>query len=157
MQIMIDRTQWVSALTAQPSDKLLAITTELSSDWTIQPKSLPQSGLGMLKLNDSAFEEPFYLGEFSLTSAWLEIQTAEGAIAQGAAQVMDDRIEIAEALAICDAVLSAQLPGWEKIADLLAEGMASRITTDRERKQILASTQVDFSLLDDVGGDDAKS
>ncbi len=157
MQIMIDRTQWVSALTAQPSDKLLAITAELSNDWSIRPKSLPQSGLGMLKLKDSAFEEPFYLGEFPLASAWLEIKTAEGVVVQGAAQVMDDRVEIAEALAICDAVLSAQLPGWEKIAELLEHGMARRKATQRERKQILASTQVDFSLLDDVGDNDAEA
>ena len=147
---MINRTEWVSALSTQASDKLLAITTALSCDWTISPKSLPQSGLGMLKLNDSAFEEPFYLGEFPLASAWLEIKTADGTIAQGAAQVMDDRVEIAEALAICDAVLAAKLPGWEKIADLLEQGMASREATRRERKQMLASTRVDFSLLDEV-------
>jgi len=154
---MINRTEWVSALTAQPNDKLLAVTAEISSDWTISPKSLPQSGLGMLKLNDSAFDEPFYLGEFPLASAWLEIKTVDGVIAQGAAQVMDDRVEIAEALAICDAVLSAQLPGWGKIAELLEQGMACRKATQQERKQILARTQVDFSLLDDVGGADAKS
>ncbi len=34
-------------------DKRIA---ELTEDWIVQPKSMPQSGLGMLKLNDSAFQ-----------------------------------------------------------------------------------------------------
>ncbi|MFT7371431.1 MAG: alpha-D-ribose 1-methylphosphonate 5-triphosphate synthase subunit PhnG [Oleiphilaceae bacterium] len=152
--MMIDQTQWVSALSALPSEELLTVTSELSRDWSISPKSLPQSGLGVLKLNDSAFEEPFYLGEFPLASAWLEIKTADGKMAQGAAQVMNDRIEVAEALAICDAVLSAKLPGWEKIAELLKHGKTRQEATRRERQQILATTQVDFSLLDEASDDE---
>ncbi|MDT8371858.1 MAG: phosphonate C-P lyase system protein PhnG [Gammaproteobacteria bacterium] len=151
---MIERTKWVAALTTQPTDKLMAVIADVSSNWTIRPKSLPQSGLGMLKLNDSAFEDAFYLGEFPLSSAWVEIRTTEGLIAEGAAQVMDDRVDVAEALALCDAVLSAQLPGWETIARLVEEGVATREATRQDRKQILASTQVNFSLLDDVSGDD---
>ena len=154
---MIDRTAWVSALSALPTDQLLSFTTELSSDWSIHPKSIPQSGLGMLKLNDSAFEEAFYLGEFPLASAWLEIKTAEGVIAEGAAHVMDDRIEVAEALALCDAVLSAKLPGWEQLNKMLDQGMNIREATDRDRKHMLASTRVDFSLLDDVAPDSTEA
>jgi len=154
---MIERTEWVAALTAQPTDKLMTVIAELSSNWSIRPKTLPQSGLGMLKLNDSAFEEAFYLGEFPLSSAWVEIKTTEGLIAEGAAQVMDDRVDVAEALALCDAVLSAQLPGWESIASLVDEGTEIREAIRQERKQILASTQVNFSLLDDIGDNDAAS
>lgn len=113
--------------------------------------SIPQSGLGMLKLKDSAFDEPFYLGEFPLATAWVEVQTPEGIIAEGAAQIMDDRIELAEALALCDAVLSARLPGWQQLAEMLEEGMSVLKAIRQERKQMLASTLVDFSLLDDVG------
>jgi len=152
---MINRTEWIRALSAHPAEKLLSMTTALSSDWTIRPKSIPQCGLGMLKLNDSAFEEPFYLGEFPLASAWVEIKTADGLVAEGAAQVMNDQIDVAEALALCDAVLSAQLPGWEKVTKLLDEGMQITKSTQLERKQMLASTQVNFSLLDDVSGNDA--
>lgn len=147
---MIDRTAWISALSALPTEQLLSYTAELSSDWTIRPKSIPQSGLGMLKLNDSAFEEAFYLGEFPLASAWLEIKTSEGVIAEGAAQVMDDRVEIAEALALCDAVLSAKLPGWDQLNKMVNQGMKIREATNQDRKHMLASTRVDFSLLDDV-------
>ncbi|MFT6045724.1 MAG: alpha-D-ribose 1-methylphosphonate 5-triphosphate synthase subunit PhnG [Arenicella sp.] len=150
---MIDRTQWISLLSTLPSKQLLAVTAALSVDWTISPKSLPQSGLGMLKLNDSAFDEPFYLGEFPMASTWLEIKTVDGLTAQGAAQVMDDRLEIVQALAICDAILSAKLPGWEQIVDLLEQGKVNRETVRQERKQMIASTQVNFSLLDDVDND----
>ena len=77
-----DRTRWTSALIALPTNDLLSLTSGLSGDWTIRPRSIPQSGLGMLKMNDSAFEEPFYLGEFPVASAWLEIQTPEGQLAE---------------------------------------------------------------------------
>jgi alpha-D-ribose 1-methylphosphonate 5-triphosphate synthase subunit PhnG len=138
-----------------PTQLLLAVTAELAADWTLQPKAIPQSGLGMIQLNDSAFDEPFYLGEFPLASAWVEVRTADGQVAEGAAQIMDDRIELAETLALCDAVLSARLPGWEQLAELLQQGMEIIETTRQERKQMLASTRVDFSLLDDMGDDDA--
>lgn len=150
-----NRTTWVSALTALPVLDLLALTRELSANWQVRPKSVPQSGLGMLKLNDSAFNEPFYLGEIPVASAWLEVRTADGQIVQGAAQVMDDRVDVAEALALCDAIMFARLPGWQQVAALVEQGMRAREAISLERKRILAYTQVDFSLLDDVGDDDA--
>ena len=154
---MIKRTAWVSALKALETNNLLAITTKLSEDWTLRPKSVPQTGLGMMKLKDSAFNESFYLGEFPLASAWLEITTPDGKKAEGAAQVMDDRVEVAEALALCDAVLSSQLPGWEQIYNMVEQGVAINEKTHRERKMMLARTRVDFSLLDNVGGENAEA
>jgi len=150
---MIDQTLWVCALKALPTEQLLSFTAALSKDWEIRPKSISQSGLGMLKLIESAFEESFYLGEFPLASAWLEIETSDGLIAEGAARVMDDRIEVAEALALCDAVLSAQLPGWEQLNKMLDQGMEVRESARQNRKHMLAATRVDFSLLDDVTPD----
>ena len=152
---MIDRSEWCRCLKALPTEQLLALTETVSKQWTIRPKAVPQSGLGMLKLNDSAFEEAFYLGEFPLSFAWVEIQIPDGRMAEGAAQVMDDRLEVAEALAVCDATLSARLPGWEQVEELVQQGLKHLGATDRERKKILASTQVDFALLDDVGDDNA--
>jgi alpha-D-ribose 1-methylphosphonate 5-triphosphate synthase subunit PhnG len=128
---------------------------EISSSWTIQPKALSHAGLGMLQLEDGAYREPFFLGEFPLASAWVEITTPEGVTAQGAAQVMDDDVELVETLAICDAVLSARLPEWERLSELLERGVEIIDTKDRERKQMLAATQVDFSLLEDVGTEHA--
>jgi len=154
---MTDRTTWVSALNMLPTDELLSLTAQLSCNWTVRPMSVPQAGLGMLKMNDSAFDEPFYLGEFPIASAWIEVQTNNGMTAEGAAQVMDDRVEIAEALALCDAVLANQLPGWERVTQLLEKGLSMREDVRLERKQMLAATHVDFSLLDDVGDEHAES
>ena len=153
---MIQRTTWVSALKELPAKDLLAMTKELSKDWMLRPKSLPQSGLGMMKLKDSAFNEAFYLGEFPISTAWLEVTTADGYKAEGAAQVMDDNVEIAEALALCDAVLSYELPGWQQVYNMVEQGVAIREKTKRERKMMLARTRVNFSLLDNVGDENAQ-
>lgn len=154
---MIQRTAWVSALKALPTNELLAFTKKLSVDWTLRPKSLPQSGLGIMKLKDSAFNEAFYLGEFPISSAWLEVTTPEGHKAEGAAQVMDDNVEIAEALAVCDAALSSELPGWKKVYSMVEQGFSLREKTNRERKMMLARTRVKFSLLDNVRDDNAEN
>ncbi|MFK5914289.1 MAG: phosphonate C-P lyase system protein PhnG [Woeseiaceae bacterium] len=150
---MIQRTAWVSALKALPTNELLTFTKELSEEWTLRPKSLPQSGLGMMKLKDSACNEDFYLGEFPMSSAWLEVTTPAGLKAEGAAHVMDDNVEIAEALAVCDAVLSSELPGWKQVYKMVEQGLSIRENTNRERKMMLAHTRVNFSLLDNVGDD----
>ena len=152
---MIDRTEWISALTQLPAKELLSFTETISKNWEVSAKAIPQSGLGMLKLEDSAFGEPFFLGEFPLSTAWIEIKTNDGKTAEGAAQVMDDRTEYAEALALIDAILSSQLPGWEQAENMVKQGIVKRNAIHTERKQMLAKTQVDFSLLDDVGDDDA--
>jgi alpha-D-ribose 1-methylphosphonate 5-triphosphate synthase subunit PhnG len=152
---MIERTKWIRALRALPSEELLNLVMEISSSWKIRPKALSHAGLGMLKLEDGAFKEPFFLGEFPLASAWVEITTPEDVTAQGAAQVMDDDVELVETLAICDAVLSARLPNWERLAEMLERGAEAIETKNRERKQMLATTQVDFSLLEDVGAEHA--
>ncbi|MDF1579807.1 MAG: phosphonate C-P lyase system protein PhnG [Desulfuromonadales bacterium] len=152
---MVERSQWCSALQALPEEQILSLAKEMLSVWQVRPKVIPQAGLGMLKLHDSALCEPFYLGEFPLASAWIEVETADGTLAEGAAQIMSARTELAEALALCDAVLAARLPGWQQVAELLAAGVAIRARIATERKRILSSTQVDFSLLDDVGGEDA--
>lgn len=154
---MIPRIEWVSALKALPTNDLLALTKKLSEGWTLRPKSVPQSGLGMMKLKDSAYNETFYLGEFPLASAWLEVTTPDGMKVEGAAQVMDDRIEVAEALALCDAVLSSKLPGWKQIYNMVEQGLVINEKTNRERKMILARTRVDFSLLDNVGDENAEA
>ena len=152
---MIQRTEWISALKVLPIDNIVALTTKLSENWILRPKSVPQTGLGVMKLKDTAFNEAFYLGEFPLATSWLEVITPDGKKTEGAAHVMDDRVELAEALALCDAVLSAQLPGWEQVYNLVEQGVAINKKSNRERKMMLARTRVDFSLLDNVGGDNA--
>jgi alpha-D-ribose 1-methylphosphonate 5-triphosphate synthase subunit PhnG len=152
---MLAREQWVSALSIVPEQSLESLAKSFPKSWKVAPKALPQSGLGMLKLRDTTQGEAFYLGEFPLATCWLSVTTEAGECAEGAAMVMDDRVDRAEQMALCDAVLSAHLPGWEKVAALIEQGMELRTRQARERKAILARTRVDFSLLDDVGDDDA--
>lgn len=149
-----ERSSWVSALSALPIDELLSLTEGLVVGWEVRAKAIPQAGLGILKLNDSALQEDFYLGEFPFASAWLIVTTPDGDSAEGAAQLMDDRLDVVEAMAVCDAVLSARLRGWQGVAQLVDRGLALRAATQRERKLMLAQTRVDFSLLDEVGDDD---
>ncbi len=152
-----ERNQWIRNLSALADEELLDWAQNLPKAWSIRPKTVPQSGLGMLKLRDGAFHEPFYLGEFPLATAWLSIRTAQGREAEGAAYIMDDRLELAQALALADAVLSARLPGWRQVEAMLEKGRDLREQTERRRKLMLKRTQVDFSLLDEAAGDDAQA
>ena len=151
----VSREQWGSLLSSLPESRLKEVVDRVSSGWRIRPRAVPQSGLGMLKMKDSALNESYYLGEFPMSSCWLSVSTANGQVAEGASLIMDDNLEQSERLAICDAILSAQLPGYEEIDALLLEGMNRRRQIEAERKSILARTRVDFSLLDDVGEDNA--
>lgn len=141
---------------AVTADELVSLARELSTGWGIRPKSIPQAGLGILKLQDSAMQDDFYLGEFPFASARLEVTTAEGQTAEGAAHVMDDRLEVVEAMALCDAILSARLPGWQRVAQLVEKGLSLREVIQRERKLMLAQTRVNFSLLDEAGNEHVK-
>ena len=151
----ISREQWGSVLSSLPEPRLKEIVDRVSAGLRIRPKVVPQSGLGMLKMKDSALNESYYLGEFPMSSCWLSVSTENGQIAEGASVIMDDNLEQSVRLALCDAILSAQLPGYEEIDVLLLEGMNRRRQIEAERKSILARTRVDFSLLDDVGDDNA--
>ncbi|MES9971824.1 MAG: phosphonate C-P lyase system protein PhnG [Candidatus Thiodiazotropha sp.] len=153
--INLAREQWASALSAVPEDSLQRLADSFPRTWKVTPKALSQSGLGMLKLRDTTLGDAFYLGEFPLASCWLSVTTDGGESAEGAALVMDERVDRAEQMALCDAVLSGRLPGWERVEALIEEGMDLRAQQSLERKAILARTRVDFSLLDDVGDSDA--
>ncbi len=152
--IEIERTEWVAALSLRPLDGLAALLEEVCQGWQIRPKTLPQSGLGIMKMRESALNQGFYLGEFPLATAWLELELPDGQRAEGAAQVLDDREALAEALALCDAILANRLPGWQKVATELAEGERLRQLEARKRKAMLARSRVDFNLLDAVDDDE---
>lgn len=147
------REHWVAALSRVPAATLEDLVEGFPSNWVVKAKTLPQSGLGMLKMRDSALGDAFYLGEFPLASCWVSVRTEQGCEAEGAAWVMEDCVERAEQMALCDAVLSGRLPGWEKIVGLLEMGMEVQKHEQRERKSLLAKTHVDFSLLDDAGAE----
>lgn len=149
-----ERKNWVRLLTAVNEQQVHQLAEQLTKEWQLHYKSLPQSGLGMLKLRDGALQEPFYLGEIPIASAWVELTLPNGDKNEGAAQVMNDSKELAEAIAVCDAILANKLTGHELIYALMQQGADSIAAEQANRKQILARTHVDFSLLDAAGEDD---
>lgn len=150
----IPRKDWLRALTAHPAAALDELSGRLSSDWALSYLALPQAGLGLLKLRDGAFHEPYYLGEFPIACCRVRVQLPDGAAAEGAAQVMADAPALAQALAVLDAILAARLPGWQEVATLIGSGVIKRAEEDRLRGGMLAGTRVDFALLGTAEEDD---
>ncbi len=150
----IPRSTWPGALALLPLTRFEQALTSMTQNWRIEPVQLPASGLAMLQVNDSAFGDAYNLGEIPLTTMWLEITTPDGQSAQGAAQLMDDDAEKVRWLAICDAVLSARLEGFDQVKALLDEGVAKFAREQRLRQALLSKTRVDFALLSANGEDD---
>ncbi|MDT8371027.1 MAG: phosphonate C-P lyase system protein PhnG [Gammaproteobacteria bacterium] len=152
-----ERKNWIRLLMAVNKKQIKQLAEQITSGWALRYKSLPQSGLGMLKLRDGALQEPFYLGEIPIASAWVELTLPNGDKAEGAAQVMDDDKDLAEALAVCDAVLANQLVGHDLLTVLLQQGANKLEAEQRNRKRMLKRTHVDFSLLGAEGEYDEKN
>lgn len=150
----LERSNWIRALTAHPATVLNALAAELTAACDVKLKSLPQAGLGLLTLADGAFHEPYYLGEFPLSSCSVDLALADGRRAAGGAQVMADDAELARSLAILDAILAGGFPGCERVAAQIESGALARAEEDRRRRAMLAATRVDFAMLNNAGDDD---
>ena len=140
--------QWLRSLTALNPETVIQLASQLAKDWKVSYEAIPQKGLSLLQLQDSVFKEPYYLGEIPLSTAQVRLENADGQSYQGGVQVMSDVPDFATSLAICDAIFSNELMGWEQVAELIDRGRAIRQEEDRLRGAMLAKTRVDFSLLD---------
>ena len=130
---------------------------EVASGWQLRPRQVPTAGLAMLQMREGALGERYFLGEATLSTADLAVELADGRSAEGAARILADDAELAQDIAVCDAVLAAQLPGWERIAALVDEGLAVRHAENRIRRSILARTRVEFDVMtpqEDEDGED---
>jgi len=142
------RNLWIKALTTHAPQKLILLAENLTTGWQVRYKSLPQAGLSLLQMEDGVFHQPYFLGEIPVASAWIELSNSSSDTSfEGAAFIMDDSIELAVALAVLDAVMAHQLPGWQKVADLIEQGMEKRALEEAHRSSMLAKTKVNFSLL----------
>lgn len=148
------RGQWPRLLLACPPEPVRALARRLSQTHQVQDIQLPQSGLALLQLRDSALGEAYYPGEVPLALARVRVTAADGTGADGAAQVLDDRASLARAVAIIDAVLAARLPGHEDALPLLEQGRQRLEEQKAQRGALLAATRVDFSLLGTTEQDD---
>ena len=144
--IDIPRSEWVRALTAHPETMIIELANRLKKGWEMTHEALPETGLSLLQMQDGVFEEPYYLGEIPLSTAWVKL-TANGESWQGAASVMSDTPGLAVALAICDAILANQLPGWQQVLQVLEQGIVKKQEEETLRGAMLAKTRVNLSLL----------
>jgi alpha-D-ribose 1-methylphosphonate 5-triphosphate synthase subunit PhnG len=140
------------ALMALPKQRVVDVITRLADGFNVRLTNVPSAGLGLLKFNDSALHDPFYLGEFPLATAGVELTGADGSVFQGAAQVMDDDVEFVTTLAIADAILTNQLSGSDELTELVSQGERRLAREQAIRHSILSRTKVDFSLLNMTEG-----
>ncbi len=148
------RAGWTSALMALPRKQLVSTVDEIAKEFNVRLIALPASGLGMLKFKDSALEQSFFLGEFPLATASVELTLTDGRQIQGAAQIMEDDSSYATSLAIADAVLAHKVSGYEGLKALVQLGKQKILREQAIRNSMLTRTKVDFSLLSMTDGDD---
>jgi len=152
----IPRNDWPRALCQINAAEIKAVAASLCRDIEVRDVVLPQAGLGLLSLTDGAFHEPFYLGEIPVARAEVILKTADGYEVQGGCVLVDDRAQLARSIAILDAVLSGKLPGCNVAENLVEKGELLRMQKISERRQMLAATRVDFSLLEQEDDEDAE-
>ena len=141
------RKEWAAALCALPAAEVKHLATVVTGELEVRDVALPHAGLGLLNLRDGAFAEPYFLGEIPVARAEVMVRSAAGDEERGGALIVDDRVQLARAIAILDAVLAGKLPGSAPALALVRRGMDVRRHKHNERKKILAATRVDFSLL----------
>jgi len=143
----IARKEWPSALCALPAAEVAQLANVLCGELEVHDAALPHAGLALLNLRDGAFEESYFIGEIPVARAEVIVRSAAGDEERGGALIVDDRAQLARAIAILDAVLTGKLPGSVAAMALVQRGMQVRQQKDSERKKLLAATRVDFSLL----------
>jgi len=143
----IPRKDWPSALCALNANKVKEVVALLLQNFEVRDVALPQAGLGLLNMRDSAFHESYFIGEMPVARSEVILRTSSGEETRGGAVIVDDRAQFARSIAILDAVLASKLAGWEHAAELVERGIEVRQLKDKERKKLLTATRVDFSLL----------
>ncbi len=140
------RADWLRLWSALPARQTQSLATQLAQTYGVEDLELPQSGLGLLPLTDSALGDTYFVGEIPLARAHVRL-SLENQTTEGAAMLLDDRAGLARALAILDGVLAARWMGHEDAEALLYEGARLIEMEQHRRRALLAATRVDFALL----------
>lgn len=141
------RNQWPRFIQAVSVEKTLALAKSFGAKYRIEDIQRPESGLALIKNRDGACGEEYFLGETPVSRAHLRIFQGNELVGEGGAQILDDRSDLARAIAIIDAVVANQLQGYEEACKLLQEGEAQIKQQQEQRSSLLSRTLVDFSLL----------
>lgn len=120
-----------------------SLAKSITTTYDFQEIIAPRYGLTMIKMQETAKNSLFYMGEVLITEAKVEINSCIGI---GIVIGMKD--ELARDLAIIDAAYKANLPeieAWE--AELLQ--VEKQIKHKRAKEQVkLLETKVDFQTMD---------
>lgn len=143
----IPRNKWPSALCSLPASEVRHLAEKLSGELEVRDVALPHAGLGLLNMREGAFQESYFIGEIPVARAEVVVRDTAGYKARGGALIVDDRAQLARAIAILDAVMAGKLPGWVNAMTLVQQGLEAHQQKQTERKKLLAATRVDFSLL----------
>lgn len=146
-----ERNRWSTCLAAGDREQLRAAAAEAEALYEISAVTPAVAGLGMLQIRESVRNEGFHLGEFTLSTAAVRIQNENGECIVGGAAYMCDDEELVRDLAILDGILASHWPGCEDARQLLLAGQERLRGQQQTRHQILATTSVNFSTLDEDG------
>lgn len=108
---------------------------------------VPQAGLALMPFRDSVMGQPFYLGELPMSAAHVKLTDDAGQVYEGGAHVMADDSALAAAIAVCDAVLAADLDGAEEVMAMVQAGQRLSEQEAVIRAEMLTRTRVSFSLM----------
>ena len=103
-----DRAQWLRLWSALPAAAVKALAADLAGQHRVEDLALPQSGLGLLPLTDSALGDTYFIGEIPLAQAHVRVTTTQGQSIEGAAILVDDRAGVARSMARGPVCLSSQ-------------------------------------------------
>ena len=143
-----------ACLMAADRDQVLSAANIASQRFQVTPLQPAESGLALMQWRDSVMHQPFYLGEVPIARAAIVITDAQGQRCEGGATVMADDAELAQALAVLDAVWTYRLPGAETVDALAESGAQARARLRAERQAVLKRTRVDFALLSQADEED---
>lgn len=146
------RGSWGRLLALVDRTELLALSRALASQLQVEPTAPPEAGLVLLTLRDGAGGAAFHVGEMPAAQIALRVVAPDGRAGEGGAIVAGEDLERAEAVALFDAILAADLPGAAQVGALLARGAGRAAEVDRQRRLVLARTRVEFGTLGDLPG-----
>jgi alpha-D-ribose 1-methylphosphonate 5-triphosphate synthase subunit PhnG len=126
---------------------VLNTATQVTEGLTVTPLQPAESGLALMQWRDAVQHQPFFLGEVPMARAAVALVNHRGERAEGGAVVMADDAELAQALAVLDAVFAQRWPGVEAVDALALRGAQARDRIRAVRQAGLKRTRVDFALL----------
>ncbi len=149
------RAQWGVLLGLLPEAQVTEVATRLLEEGGWKLDRVAREGLRLLPLRESTRGEVFYLGEIPLVEVRVILQNDHGKMLEGGAALLDVSEELTEAVAVLDALLTAELDDAGEITGLLSEGFEIKKNIEKERAHMRARTRVNFSLLSDADGEES--